>query len=159
LLWVAYEPGLAAKPKEELNWLRDNAPGNELIAYIIIPRAMRRLVASGKAEDLAACVAFLGELQVAQANALQALVFAIGSRTLDAPKDWKSVESKLAANENADVRRLTNSLAVKFRDPEAVKKALAIARDSMKDTAERVAAVRDLGVARDPATLPAILDM
>jgi len=159
LLWVAYEPVLAAKPREELNWLRDNAPGNELIAYTVIPRAVRRLVATGKAEDLAASVAFLGELQVAQANALEALVSAIGNRTLDAPRDWKSVEAKLAANENADVRRLTNSLAVKCRDPEAVKKALAIARDSTKDTADRVAAVRDLGVARDPATIPAILDM
>src|SRR5262249_12571543 len=112
LLWVAYEPGLAAKPKDELTWLKDNAPANELIAYIIIPRALRRLVATDKAEDLAACIAFLGEVQVGQVNALEALVSAIGNRTVDAPKDWKLVEKKLAANENADVRRLTNSLAV-----------------------------------------------
>jgi putative membrane-bound dehydrogenase-like protein len=159
LLWVAYEPGLTAKPNEELTWLKDNAPGNELIAYTMIPRAMRRLVATGKAEDLAACVAFLGDLPVAQVNALEALVSAIGNRTVDAPKDWKSIESKLTANENADVRRLANSLAVKFRDPEAVKKALAVARDTTKETAERVAAVRDLGVARDPATLQSIIDL
>jgi len=161
LLWTAYEPGLAAKPKEELAWLKDNTAGNALITDTIVPRAMRRLVATGKPEDLAACVAFVGDLPAngGQVKALEALVSAVGNRTVDAPADWKNVEKKLAANANAEVRRLTNSLAVKFRDPEAVKKALAVAGDSAKDASERIAAVRDLSIARDPATLPPLLDL
>src|SRR5262249_36728579 len=116
-------------------------------------------VATDKAEDLAACIAFLGEVQVGQVNALEALVSAIGNRTVDAPKDWKLVEKKLAANENADVRRMTNSLAVKFRDPEAIHRAMAAAGDTGKSTSERLAAVRDLAVLRAPATVTFLLEL
>src|SRR5439155_23627478 len=59
MLWLAYDPYLAAAPAAELDWLRDNAPGNALLTSAIVPRAMRRLVATGKPEDLAACVEFL----------------------------------------------------------------------------------------------------
>jgi putative membrane-bound dehydrogenase-like protein len=161
LLWTAYEPALASKPKDELSWLKNNAPGNALITDTIVPRAMRRLVATGKAEDLGVCVAFVTDLPASagQMKALEALVSAIGNRTVDAPPDWKAIEKKLSASANGDIRRLTNSLAVKFRDPEAVRKALAVARDSGRETAERAAAIRDLGVARDPATLQPLLDL
>jgi putative heme-binding domain-containing protein len=161
LLWTAYEPGLAAKPKHELIWLKDNAPGNALITDTIVPRAMRRLVATGKPDDLGACVAFVGDLTDSgvRHKALDALVSAIGNRTVDEPKEWKTVRAALAKDTNPEVGRLTNSLAVKFRDPEAVKAALAIARDSKQNVADRIRAVRDLAVARDPNTLQALSDL
>ena len=62
LLWIAYEPGLAAKPKDELAWLKDNAAGNALITDTIVPRAMRRLVATGKRDDLGLCLTFVADL-------------------------------------------------------------------------------------------------
>jgi putative membrane-bound dehydrogenase-like protein len=161
LIWLAYEPTLSANAKDELAWLKDNAASNPLITDTIIPRAMRRLVATGKPEDIAACVAFLGDLKdsTARLKALDALVSAIGNRTLDEPKEWKTVRDVLTKDANAGVQRLANSLAVKFSDPEAVRRALAVASDASRPATERAAAVRDLGVARSSATLKPLMDM
>src|SRR5262249_24240584 len=92
-------------------------------------------------------------------KALEAVVSAIGNRTVDAPSDWKTIEKKLSASADPNIRRLTNSLAVKFRDPEAVRKALVVARDTERDATERAAAIRDLAVAPDPAPLAPLLDL
>jgi putative membrane-bound dehydrogenase-like protein len=161
LLWVAYEPGLAAKPKEELAWLKDNAAGNALITDTIVPRAMRRLIATGKREDVGLCVAFIGDVTDSgvRAKALDALVSAIGNRTVDAPHEWDDVHPKLEKDTNADVKRLTNSLAVKFRDSAAIHRAMAVAGDSTKQTPERLAALRDLVVVRSPSTAPFLLEL
>lgn len=161
LLWVAYEPGLAAKPKEELAWLKNNAAGNALITDTIVPRAMRRLVATGKREDLGLCVSFVGEVADAgvRAKALDALVSAIGNRTVDAPAEWKTTQEILAKDTNADVKRLTSSLAIKFRDAEAIHRAMAVAGDSKKTTGERAAAIRDLAVVRSPGTVPFLMEL
>src|SRR5205807_634138 len=59
MIWLAYEPHVVAQRTMVLRWLRVNAAGNPLVTEHIVPRAMRRLVATGKADDLAACVAFL----------------------------------------------------------------------------------------------------
>lgn len=161
LLWVAYEPGLVKNPKEELAWLKDNAAGNALITDTIVPRAMRRLVVTGKREDLGLCVSFVGELADTgvRVKALDALVSAIGNRTVDAPADWKATQEILAKDTNADVKRLSSSLAIKFRDAEAIHRAMAIAGDSKKTPAERSAAVRDLGVVRSPGTAPFLMEL
>lgn len=154
LLWTAYEPGLIAKPSDELKWLQANAAGNALITDTIVPRSMRRLVATGKADDLAACVNFVvgGNDTTVKVKALEALVSAIGNRTVDAPQGWADVRTTLAKDTDANVKRLTDSLAIKFRDPEAVKRALAIAQDEAQPIAARLAAVRDLGTAKAPTT-------
>src|SRR5207247_10484317 len=60
MLWLAYESKLAAKPTAELAWRKAKSSGNPLVTDHILPRAMRRLVATGKPDDLAACVAFAG---------------------------------------------------------------------------------------------------
>src|SRR5262249_46523469 len=59
LVWTAYEPVVASEGRFELKWLQDNATGNPLITDTILPRAMRRLVATGKPGDIAACVVTL----------------------------------------------------------------------------------------------------
>jgi putative membrane-bound dehydrogenase-like protein len=162
LLWVAYEPGLAAKPKEELAWLKDNAAGNALITDTIVPRSMRRLVATGKREDLAMCLSFVADVAETgvRVKSLDALVSAIGNRTVDAPGDWPAVQEKLAKDTNGDVKRLTNSLAIKFRDAEAIHRAMAVAGDAEKyKTPERAAAIRDLAVVRSPGTVPFLLEL
>ncbi len=161
LLWLAYEPGLAKNPKEELAWLKDNAAGNALIADTIVPRAMRRLIATGKREDLGLCLAFVGDLANSgvRAKALDGLIQAIGNRTVDAPADWQVVHAKLEKDTHADVRRLTNSLAIKFRDAEAIHRAMAVAGDGTKKVDERLAALRDVAVVRSPATVPFLMDL
>src|SRR5262249_47668535 len=60
MTWLAYEPKLAAYPKQELKWLSNAEKGDSLLTDYIIPRAMRRLVATGNADDLAGCVSFVG---------------------------------------------------------------------------------------------------
>src|SRR5262249_36520922 len=59
LIWLAYEPRVVAQHRSALDLLKLAAPGNELVTNEIVPRTMRRLAATGKAEDLAACVAFV----------------------------------------------------------------------------------------------------
>src|SRR5262249_39317788 len=161
LLWTGYEPAIAKKPSEELAWLKDNAAGNPLITDTIVPRAMRRLVATGKREELGLCLNFVAELTDSgvRANALDALVLAIGNRTVDAPPEWEAVHAKLANDADANVKRFTNSLAVKFRDAEALHRAMAVAGDATKKTDERLAALRDLAVVRSPGTAPFLLQL
>jgi putative heme-binding domain-containing protein len=161
LLWNAYEPGLAAKPKEELTWLKDNAANNALITDTIVPRAMRRMVATGKREDLGLCLAFIGDLADSgvRVKALDGLVAGIGNRSVDAPGEWESVQAKLAKDTSADVKRLTNSLAIKFRDAAAIHRAMAVAGDATKPINERAAAIRDLGVVRSPGSAPFLLEL
>jgi putative heme-binding domain-containing protein len=161
LLWLAYEPGLAKNPKEELAWLKDHAAGNALITDTIVPRSMRRLVATGKREDLGLCLTFIADLADSgvRAKALDGLVAAIGNRTVDAPGEWESVHTRLQADRNAEVQRLTGSLAIKFRDAAAIHRAMAVAGDASKPTAERAAAVRDLGVVRSPGSATFLLEL
>jgi putative membrane-bound dehydrogenase-like protein len=161
LLWVAYEPGLAKNPKDELAWLKDNAAGNALITDTIVPRSMRRLIATGRREDVGLCVEFIGNLteSAPRAKALEAMVAAIGNRTVDAPHEWTAARDKLAMDTNADVKRLTSSLAIKFQDAEAIHRAMAVAGNKDKSTAERAAAVRDLSVLRSPGTVPFLLEL
>ena len=120
-----------------------------------------RLVATGKPEHLAQIVAFVGDLADSgvRVKALDALVAAIGNRLVDEPAEWKSVRVVLAKDTNTDVQRLTNSLAVKFSDAEAIRKALAVAVDGKREVSERLNAIRDLGVAKSPATLQPLLDL
>ena len=161
LVWVAYEKTLAGKLskadglQDELKWLSDNAPGNDLITDTIVPRTVRRLVATGKPEDIALCLEFIGNSSDAMVTlkALDALASAIGNRTVPAPKNWKSLQQTLAKNNTPDVIRLTNSLAVKFSDAQAIRRALTIAQDAGKPVAERIEAIRDLGVTRDKSIL------
>jgi putative membrane-bound dehydrogenase-like protein len=159
--WVAYEPILANNPMDELAWLKEHAPGNALITDTIVPRSMRRLVATGKREDLGLCLAFVGDLADSgvRARALDALVSAIGNRTVDAPHEWDAVHAKLSKDDQADVKRLTNSLAIKFKDAEAVHRAMAVAGDASKPTDERLAALRDLSVLKSRGTVPFLMDL
>src|SRR5262249_14012294 len=63
LVWLAYEALVSRHTKVKLVCLRENPPANALIADFIIPRAMRRLVATDKQEDLALCMKFVGDLK------------------------------------------------------------------------------------------------
>ncbi|MBO0697899.1 MAG: c-type cytochrome [Zavarzinella sp.] len=159
LIWTAYEPSLVSKPSDELNWLKDHAERNPLITDTIIPRAMRRLVATGKREDLGLCLNFAVQLTDSgvRAKALDALVTAIGNRLLDAPAEWEAARARLYEDETPDVRRLTNRLAIKFHDVAALRFALKVAQEELAPLHERISAVRDLGVARSPEAIDPLL--
>jgi putative membrane-bound dehydrogenase-like protein len=161
MIWLAYEPRLTSKRNPALEWLKENAAGNELIANDIVPRTMRRLIATGKLEDLEACIAFLGEVKdsLVRRKALEGVAEALKTRQLDAPAEWKAVFAQLLKDSDSEVQRLARKLAINFRDPAAVRRALAVVRDSSKAHGERLDAVRALAVALPPEAREPLLDI
>src|SRR5262249_60810595 len=89
MIGLAYEPQVPAKRSSALDWLRQHAAGNELVTNDIVPRTMRRLVATGKVEDLTACVAFLREVadSAVRRQALEGLVLGLQDRQGRCPPD------------------------------------------------------------------------
>ncbi|HLW68314.1 MAG TPA: PVC-type heme-binding CxxCH protein [Gemmataceae bacterium] len=160
MVWLAYEPQLAVNPKPELNWLQFNAPGNPLIIDHVISRAMRRLVAAGKAEYMAACVSFVGNAKdtAVRKRALEGLAIATQGRLFDAPPQWKTVSAALADDPDPEVKKLARQLAVSFHDLGAARAALAVARDAAKPLSERVEALRSLALVPLDEAFPVLLE-
>jgi putative membrane-bound dehydrogenase-like protein len=166
LVWVAYEKYLsratAAALDAELDWLAQKAqprvlrPDRILIDGMlvdsIIPRVVRRLAATGRPEQLARCVAMVKRLSNDDAHprrkALEGLAAALDRQQFDAPAGWRELHKVLHASSDQSERQLAQRLAISFRDVEAIKRSLAIATDIGKPLAERIDAVRDLGLAR-----------
>jgi putative membrane-bound dehydrogenase-like protein len=160
MLWLAYEPKLAAKPQAELTWLKTNAAGNPLITDHIVPRAMRRLVATGKAADLAACVEFVGLIgDAVRLRALEGLAEALKGRQVDMPAGWTELKAKLAADPDERIRKLAAMLAISFRDLEAARRALAVAADPKQPAAIRAEAIRALAPTQLPEAKPVLLTL
>jgi putative membrane-bound dehydrogenase-like protein len=161
MIWLAYEPRVPKQRSAALDWLRDHAAGNPLVADEIVPRAVRRLVATGKPDDLEACIAFLGAVKDGgvRRRALEGLTQALQGQLVDGPPAWKGVLASLLEDKDAEVQRLARKVAVNFRDPEAVRRAMATARDATKPPAARADAVRDLALARPPEARPLLLDI
>jgi putative membrane-bound dehydrogenase-like protein len=161
MIWLAYEPRVAAQRNSALDWLNKAAPGNALVTNEIVPRAVRRLASTGKAEDLAACVAFLREVNdtAVRRQALEGLALALKDRQVDQPPGWKEVFTLLLRDGDGRVQQLARRLAVNFQDREAVRRALALAADPSKTLAERLDAIRDLALARPLEARPVLLDL
>jgi putative membrane-bound dehydrogenase-like protein len=161
MIWLAYEPRVPRERDVVLSFLRDIAPGNPLVADAIVPRVVRRLVATGKPEDLEACVAFVGAVrdEAVRRRALEGLAQALQGQVLDGPPSWKAVLPALLADKDPEVQRLARKVAVNFRDPEAVRRAIATVQDQAKPFAARIDAVRDLALARPLEARPLLLDL
>jgi putative membrane-bound dehydrogenase-like protein len=161
MVWLAYEPRVVGQRNPTLEWLKENAPGNELVTNEIVPRTVRRLAATGKKEDLAACVSFLGAVKdsAVRRRALEGLTQAFKGRQVDVPEGWKVVFAALKADGDHEVGRLARGLAVNFRDPEAVRQSLTVALDSGRPAEARREAVRELGLAHPDEARQPLLDL
>jgi putative membrane-bound dehydrogenase-like protein len=167
LLWLAFEKNMAHNEAMRvphgpaLSWLKDNAAGNPLITDTIIPRTMRRLATTGKADNLTACVTFIGSLKdtTVRGKALGGLALAMENRQVDVPAGWKALSAELLKDPDPEVQRLARRLSVNFQDPEAIRRALAVARDTKKPTGERVEAVHDLALTHRDFALKPLLEM
>lgn len=161
MIWLAYEPQTVTHRDAVLGWLKENAAGNLLATDEIVPRVMRRLVATDKPEDLAACVGFLSRVteSTVRRRALEGLLLALQQRQLDAPAEWKQAFAELTKDRDAEVQRLSRRLAVNFRDPEAIRRSLAIARDTSRPAGERAEAVRDLALAHPAEALTPLVEL
>jgi putative membrane-bound dehydrogenase-like protein len=158
LIWLAYEPRVTAQGNRALDWLKANAPGNALVTNEIVPRTMRRLAATGKREDLAACVAFLGVVEdsAVRRQALEGLTRAFKDRQVDAPAGWARAFALLLKDGDGKVQSLARRLAVNFQDREGVRRALAIATDASMAVAARLDSLSDLALARPQDALKAL---
>jgi putative membrane-bound dehydrogenase-like protein len=152
LIWLAYEPRVASQGHAALDWLKGHAAGNPLVRDEVVPRTVRRLVVTGRAEDRSACVAFLGEVKdpAVRRRALDGFLQALQGQLADPPPGWKAVLAALLADSDSEVQRLARRLALHFRDVEAVRRSLARAGDTRLAIPERVEAIRHLALAYPP---------
>ena len=161
LTWLAYEKVISkkdgansgARVEKELAFLAAEAPDNIFVRDHIVPKVMRRLVATGQPGDLKLCVKFVADVKDAytREKALGGLVLALTDQTVDEPEGWKTLRAELKKEPRFE--SLVNKLAVNFRDPEVVKKAIATLRPEKPNAAtaaEQAEAVRTLVLLKAP---------
>lgn len=147
MIWLAYEPNVVPEKTSALPWLRANAKNNPLIIREIVPRTMRRLVATGKSEDLSACLAFLADVDSeVRRQAMDGMLIALKGKTLQPPLIWNSVFPQLTADDDAEVRKLARRLAVHFQDEKAIAVALKTLTTPGRSTEDALEAIRNLSV-------------
>lgn len=168
LIWIAYEKILAKKEKnasvpveKELVWLADEAPKNEFVRDQIVPRVMRRLVANGQASDLKLCVEFIAKVKdtAVRAKALEGLAIALDKQVVNPPEGWTELYAELVKENRPEWNTFTAKLAVSFRDPAAIKRALAAAADTKLPLEARTEAVRQLAVLKPDDARKLLLDL
>lgn len=167
LVWLAYEKILlkkeGAKPsaEKELAWLAEEAPKNEFVRDSIVPKVMRRLVATGKPEDLKLCVEFIAKVKDAatREQALGGLALALDKQTVNAPEAWGALQAEITKGNNAKLVALANKLAVSFRDPAAVKRALEAATNTKLAVEARGEAIRQLALLKPSEALGLLVSL
>ena len=167
LVWLAYEKIIAKKEgastpaEKELEWLAKEAPDNPFVRDQIVPKVMRRLVATGQPADLRLCVEFVAKLKDAASRekALEGLSVALAGQSVDAPEGWSALQSDIAKANDPKLTALANKLAVAFRDPAALKRAITAAADVKLTVEVRTEAIRQLGSIKAPETIALLLNL
>ena len=131
------------KIAEELEFLAKEAPDNIFVRDQIVPRVMRRLVATGRAEDLALCLKFVKDVSDTNTRekALDGLVAGLANQTVKPPATWAALQTELRKDQR--LVSLVNKLAVSFRDPAALKRAYDTLRNGTNSD-ELVQALREV---------------
>jgi putative membrane-bound dehydrogenase-like protein len=158
MLWFALEPTVATDRDRTLEWLHKDAPTHKMIVNDLVPRVMRRLVATNSAENLAACVAFAaaeGDVNVRRA-ALSGVVAGLEGRRVAAPSNWGEAARDLSRDSDMSVRLAVRRLGANFRDPAAIREAEQAALDAKLSEPERIEAIRCLAVAQLPQSLESL---
>ncbi len=145
LTWLAYEKIISKKSaaEKELEFLAKEAPDNIFVRDQIVPKVMRRLVATGQADDLALCLKFVKDVPDTNTRekALDGLVAALANQTVKPPATWTALQTELRKDQR--LVSLVNKLAVSFRDPAALKRAYDTLQTG-KTSDELVQALREL---------------
>ncbi|MFO0805280.1 MAG: c-type cytochrome, partial [Gemmataceae bacterium] len=154
--------GGAAAPRsvdDELAWLAEQSPKNEFVRDQIVPKVMRRLVATGKPADLKLCIDFVAKVKdgASRAKALEGITVALQGRTLDMPEGWAALEKDL--REDRTLLSYVGQLNLAFRDPVAVQKALAIATDPGISREVRIEAIRQIALLKPKEGSGVLLDL
>jgi putative membrane-bound dehydrogenase-like protein len=161
LIWLAYEPHVVPRREEVLTWTKAHTAGNPLVIEWLLPRIVRRLVATGRTEDLSASLDFLGDVrdQAARRRALEALALALGDRQTTRPPNWRAVRAKLLEKRVPEIRALILRLAIVFGERGAILDEVTRARDRGQGLEVRLQAVHDLAIAHPPEGEPALLEL
>ncbi|OWK36133.1 PVC-type heme-binding CxxCH protein [Fimbriiglobus ruber] len=162
LVWIAYEKVLVKKAKKadeieaEFAWLTKKAVDNPFVRDQIVPKVMRRFVATGRPADLARCLKFVADVKDVDTRekALGGLVVALNNQTVAPPDGSGSFLAEL--RQDARLVPLVNKLAVNFRDPAALNRAYDVARDAQSPPDARAEAVRQVVLLRHPEALALI---
>src|SRR5262249_7404623 len=88
---------------------------------------------------------------------LAGLAAALQGQTVDAPKEWAKLRAALLAANDPATTDLVNKLSVNFRDPQAFKRAVGIARAGKQAEAARVEAARQIALLRHPDSVKTLL--
>jgi putative membrane-bound dehydrogenase-like protein len=177
LTWLAYEKVLTSRDRQgaggekeektplpggrgslesELAFLAKEAPDNIFVRDQIVPKVMRRLVATGQPDDLKLCVKFLADVTdtSTREKALDGLTVALAGQVVDAPDAWAKLQPDL--RKEPRLVGFVNKLSVSFRDPEALKRAYAAVHDLKLPTAVRAEALQQVVLLRHPDALPLV---
>jgi putative membrane-bound dehydrogenase-like protein len=160
LIWLAYEPGLLANYQRSLDWLLKHADNDPLVRDQIVPRALRRLVATNDPKHLDAAVSFAGNVfsSRAMAAALDGLLEALKGQRVPKPASWHPVTRLDRDSLDADPlsRRLVR-LGAHFSDPNAAAFFEQSAADPRQETRQRIEAVQALALARQSSSVDVLL--
>lgn len=151
LVWLSYEGVLAGKNANkagELDWLAGQAQDNPFVRDQIVPRTMRRLVATGQATDLQLCVDFVTRVKnpTAREKALEGLATALDKQTVSPPASWATLQAEITKDNDPKQVAFANKLAVSFRESSAILRALQTAKRAELAPEVRAEAIRELAL-------------
>lgn len=129
-----------------------------------LPCLLAGLVVLGTraADTLTPLTRLLGESEDVQVqlDVLRGLRAALdGQRQVPMPAGWAAVEVRLGASANAEVRAISQSLAVKFGSETALRALRGVASDRQAPTAARRGALDSLLAVRAPDLVPLLQDL
>ncbi|MGL4422322.1 MAG: PVC-type heme-binding CxxCH protein, partial [Gemmataceae bacterium] len=162
LTWLAYEKILSQKKgasnrvaEEEIKYLVEKAPQNIFVRDHIVPRVMRRLVATGQPADLALCIQFLREATDlnTREKALDGLSIALQGLQVPPPEGWAALRTELYAIKNNRITNHLERIGVAFKDPLSFRRLMDVAKTVKRSEAERVDAVRQLSLLKNPEAI------
>lgn len=159
LLWIATERELTFHRDAVLSWMQRDATSNEVIANHLLARTMRRLAATGKLDDLSACLKLI---QASQNDAvcriaLSGLADAMKGRKVKGIDQWSDLAAQLVKRNNTDITRLVRTLSSSFYDATAVPHHIATLSKPSPDPKERIDAIEDLAFMQAAEGLPLII--
>lgn len=159
LIWLATERELN-RNKDMLKTLRMNVFANGLVYKHLIPRAFRRVAASGKPEDLALVMSQIdGKTPQFTQAALEGLAEALKGRRLDSPPGWRQLNRKLNDQSDPQIKKLLLQVAVTFSDPAAISQSLAVLSKTTSNAESRKQAMQYLAAMQEPKAKFIILNI
>ncbi|HUE73340.1 MAG TPA: PVC-type heme-binding CxxCH protein, partial [Pirellulaceae bacterium] len=158
MYWYAMEPLADVDPKRALALGLSAGERIPILKEFMI----RRIGAGDPEKSLALLVAGLKEAKddATRLTFLRGMNEALkGRRDVKAPAEWKEISTSLVESKNADLRMQAVALAVTFGDQKVLDTLRQMVRDENSPLTERRAAIAILTKAKDPLTLPPLVEL